>query len=227
MPNDTFTRRRALATGLGAALATTFVTASPALANTVAFDAAWDHLTFRRLAPNRFELRQSTLSVIADGSSSILYRILPDALRRATRAAWSWHVESSVPPSDLSQLGNDDRNLGMFFVSAPADQAAGIREGSSIARLLRNRSVKVLMYTWGGDRPLGSVVPSPHAPDRLRNLITRSAQPGRFSESVDLAQDFQRVFGAPLETLVAVAVSSNSENTPARVVAHVSDLRVT
>lgn len=227
MHQTTFTRRSALATGLGASLGLTLLGAAPAAANSVPFDDAWDHLTFRRLTPNRYELRPARLSVIADGSSSILYRILPPNLRGARRAAWSWQVEASVPPSDLSQIGNDDRNLGVFFVSAPADQSEGIREGSNISRLLRNRSVNVLMYTWGGNQPPGTMVPSPHAPDRLRNLITRPAQTGQFSESVDLDRDFQRVFGTPLDTLVAVAVSSNSENTPARVVAHVSDLRVT
>lgn len=227
MHQTTFTRRSALATGLGASLGLTLLGAAPAAANSVPFDDAWDHLTFRRLTPNRYELRPARLSVVADGSSSILYRILPPNLRGARRAAWSWQVEASVPPSDLSQIGNDDRNLGVFFVSAPADQSEGIREGSNISRLLRNRSVNVLMYTWGGNQPPGTMVPSPHAPDRLRNLITRPAQTGQFSESVDLDRDFQRVFGTPLDTLVAVAVSSNSENTPARVVAHVSDLRVT
>lgn len=227
MLNVTFTRRQALATGVGAALGATLITAPPAAANTVLFDSAWDHLTFRRLTPNRFELRQSSLSVIADGSSSILYRILPDEMRAATRASWSWHVESSVPPSDLSQIGNDDRNLGMFFVSMSAAAAARVGPDTSIRRLMTNRSAQVLMYTWGGNLPTGSVVPSPHAPERLRNLIARPAQTGRFSESVDLAQDFPRVFGASLDRLVAVAVSSNSENTPARVVAQVSDLRVT
>lgn len=197
---------------------------TPALAGPVQFDTNWDHLTFRRLAPNRYELRPDRLTVISEGASSILYRILPKAQRGFSTARWTWEVERSAPPSDLSQLGNDDRNLGMFFVSMPADQAETIREGSSIARLLRDRSVKVLMYTWGGDKPVGTVVPSPHAPDRLRNLITRRAEPGRFNESVDLKQDFPRVFGRPLEQLVAVAVSSNSENTPALVRGHVSNL---
>lgn len=227
MPHVTFSRRKALVAGLGAVLGSTLLAQRPASANPVPFDNGWGHLTFRRLTPNRFELRQSRLTVIADGSSSILYRILPDGFRGATRASWSWEVESSVPPSNLSQLGNDDRNLGLFFVSMPDSAAARVSPNTSIRSLMTNRSAQVLMYTWGGNQPPGTVVPSPHAPDRLRNLITRPAQAGRFSESVDLAQDFPRVFGGPLERLVAVAVSSNSENTPARVVAHVSDLRVT
>ncbi|PZX46114.1 Protein of unknown function (DUF3047) [Roseinatronobacter thiooxidans] len=216
--------RRVFLTGSATAFGAYAVLPGVAHANTVAFDTQWDHLTFRRLSPNRFELRQSTLTVISEGTSSILYRILPPALRGQTSASWTWEVESSAPPSDLSQIGNDDRNLGVFFVSMPEQDAAGVREGTSISRLLRNRSARVLMYTWGGNQPPGTVVPSPHAPDRLRNLITRRPETGRFSETVDLTRDFPRVFNTPLERLVAVAVSSNSENTPTRVVAHVRNL---
>ena len=216
--------RRSFLKGSATALVGSTLVPAMAGANAVAFDTAWDHLTFRRLAPNRFELRQNTLTVISDGASSILYRILPPDLRTQTTASWTWEVESSAPPSDLSQIGNDDRNLGVFFVSMPEQDADGVREGSSISRLLRNRSARVLMYTWGGNQPPGTVVPSPHAPDRLRNLITRRPETGRFSEMVDLTRDFPRVFNTPLERLVAVAVSSNSENTPTRVVAHVRNL---
>ncbi|WFE75965.1 DUF3047 domain-containing protein [Roseinatronobacter sp. S2] len=215
--------RRLFLTGATAGVAFVGTQTSPVQAGPVTFDASWDHLTFRRLSPNRFELSPNRLTVISDGASSILYRILPDDLRGRTTARWTWQVESSAPASDLSQIGNDDRNLGVFFVSMPADQAARVREGTSISRLLRNRAVNVLMYTWGGNQAPGTVVPSPHAPDRLRNLITRRPETGQFSENVDLARDFPRVFNQPLEQLVAVAVSSNSENTPARVVAHVSD----
>ncbi len=226
MQGRTYTRRQALLAGAGATLGATLMTSRAAAANAVPFDSDWEHLTFRRLTANRFALTPSRLSVTSDAASSILYRILPEGMRTASQAAWSWQVESSVPPSDLSQLGNDDRNLGMFFVNMSASAAARVGPKASIRRLMTNRSAHVLMYTWGGSQPVGSVVPSPHAPDRLRNLITRPAQTGSFSESVDLAQDFPRVFGVAFERLVAVAVSSNSENTPARVVAHVSDLRV-
>lgn len=216
--------RRQFLAGSAAVASIQLAGLSPAAASPVQFDANWDHLTFRRLAPNSFQLLPDRLTVVSDGASSILYRILPQTQRGFTTARWTWEVETSVPPSDLSQLGNDDRNLGMFFVSMPADQAARVREGSSISSLLRNRAVKVLMYTWGGNQPPGTVVPSPHAPDRLRNLITRRAEPGRFTESVDLRQDFPRVFGQPLEQLVAVAVSSNSENSSVRVLGHISGL---
>jgi hypothetical protein len=88
--------------------------------------------------------------------------------------------------------------------------------------LLRNRNVQVLMYTWGGDNPQGSVIPSPHAPNRLRNIVQRRPTTGDFRESVDLQRDFPRVFGVEMRNLVALAVSSNSENSGSRVQAEVS-----
>lgn len=221
-PRIAFSRRAVLAGGIAAAAVFTL----PARAAQIPFDEAWRHLTFRTLAPNSFTPLQGELGVVADASSSIYYRILPSTFHDASRAEWRWNVTRSVPPSDLSQIGNDDRNLGVFFVSADASTAARLAPDASIGRLMTNRSARILMYTWGGSSGPGTIVPSPHAPGRMRNLVMREAGTGAFSESVDLNADFERVFGQPLEKLVAVAVSSNSENTPGRVEATVSQLSV-
>lgn len=218
--------RRMFGIGMAASAGLLLSGQTAAAAAKVPFDANWEHLTFRRLRPNVFETGQNELKVIADGSSSIFYRMLEPILHSARRASWTWQVDRSVPPSDLSKIGADDRNLGMFFVSLDAAGANRVRPGTSIRSLMTNRSARILMYTWGGDTPLGTMVPSPHAPERLRNLITREATTGRFTEDVDLAADFLKVFGQQLDRLVAVAVSSNSENTPARVEATISDLVV-
>jgi hypothetical protein len=219
--------RRAFALGSLATLGAGIVAPRAAHAAQVPFDGSWEHLTFRRLQPNQFAAGNGQLLVIADGSSSIFYRMLEPSFHEARRASWTWQVDASVPPSDLSRIGADDRNLGMFFVSLDARSAERVRPGTNIRSLMTNRAARILMYTWGGNTPPGSVVPSPHARDRLRNLITREAGTGRFSEQVDLAADFLKVFGQPLDRLVAVAVSSNSENTPARVEASVSALTLT
>jgi len=214
------TRRNALSLGLGTLAAAALPRATRA--NTITFDQGWEHLTFRRLKPNTFSTGPDRLTVVAEGTSSILYRILPSDLFASRRAEWTWRVDSSVPPSDLTTIGNDDRNLGVFFVNATDDVAARVRPGTSISSLLRNRNVQVLMYTWGGDNPQGTIIPSPHAPGRLRNIVQRRPATGEFRESVDLTRDFPRVFGVEMRNLVALAVSSNSENSGSRVQAQVS-----
>lgn len=215
------TRRAALTLSAGTLAATALPGFSHA--STVSFGSDWEHLTFRSLEPNTFAAGTDGLRVVADGTSSILYRILTPDLFGTMRAEWTWRVDSSVPPSDLSEIGNDDRNLGVFFVNASDAVAGRVRSGTSISRLMRNRGVQVLMYTWGGDDPQGTIIPSPHAPGRLRNIVQRRPATGEFRESVDLARDFPRAFGVELQNLVALAVSANSENSGKRVDARVSD----
>lgn len=215
------TRRAAMSLSIGTLVAAALP--GVASANTVSFNQGWEHLTFRRLKPNTFTTGTNSVTVVAEGTSSILYRVLPANLFGSRRAEWTWRVDSSVPPSDLNTIGNDDRNLGVFFANATDEVAASVRPGTSISRLLRNRNVQVLMYTWGGDNPQGTVIPSPHAPNRLRNIVMRRPATGEFRESVDLARDFPRVFGVEMRNLVALAVSSNSENSGNRVQAQVSD----
>ena len=215
------TRRTALSLGLGALAAAAIPSAAGA--NTISFNSGWEHLKFRSLKPNTFNTNGNAVTVIAEGTSSILYRILPSDLFDSRRAEWTWRVDNSVPPSDLNDADNDDRNLGVFFVIASDDVAARIRPGTGISSLMRNRDVQVLMYTWGGNNPQGTVIPSPQASDRLRNIVQRRPETGEFRESVDLARDFQRVFGVEMRNLVALAVSSNSENSGSRVQAQVSE----
>ncbi|MFN4057408.1 MAG: DUF3047 domain-containing protein [Roseinatronobacter sp.] len=220
----THSRRDILSLGLGAGLV--LATGAQAQTAVIRFDQGWEHLTFRRLRPNSFSGSPDRLGVVADGTSSIYYHILPSSAFGSRTAQWTWRVETSVPPSDLRVIGNDDRNLGVFFVNATDDVAARVRPGTSISSLLRNRNVQVLMYTWGGNDPQGTVIPSPHAPDRLRNIVQRRPQTGEFRENVDLTADFPRVFGVPLRNLVALAVSANSENSGTRVQAQVRDWRL-
>lgn len=214
-------RRNVLSLGIGTL--STAVLPRTSRADAVSLDQGWEHLTFRRLKSNTFTTGPNRLTVIAEGTSSILYRILPDDFFDSRRAEWTWRVDSSVPPSDLATIGNDDRNLGVFFVNATDNIAARVRPGTSISSLLRSRSVQVLMYTWGGDNPQGTIIPSPHAPDRLRNVVQRRPTTGEFRESVDLDRDFQRVFGVEMRNLVALAVSSNSENSGSRVQAQITN----
>ncbi len=215
------TRRAALSLGLGAVAAA--ATPYAARANTISFGSGWEHLKFRSLKPNTFNTAGNAVTVVAEGTSSILYRVLPSDLFGSRRAEWTWRVDSSVPPSDLNDTDDDDRNLGVFFVNASDEVAARIRPGAGISRLMRSRHVQVLMYTWGGNNPLGTVIPSPQASGRLRNIVQRYPAAGEFRESVDLAGDFQRVFGVDMRNLVALAVSSNSENSGSRVQAQVSE----
>ena len=77
------------------------------------FDSTWQAVGFPRLAATRYGLGGRTLSIAADASSSLIWRPVPDAARGTQTAAWAWSVTASVPPTDLSRKGGDDRNVSL------------------------------------------------------------------------------------------------------------------
>jgi len=85
--------------------------------------------------------------------------------------------------------------------------------------LLASASVTTLIYVFGGDRPRGAVLPSPHMGPRGRFVVLRPADAPRrhwFDEHVDLHADYVRAFGGKAPQLLAVAISSDSDDTRGR-----------
>jgi hypothetical protein len=155
------------------------------------------------------------LQVVSDGTVSLLWRAVPEGLRGATRAAWSWSVAESVPATDLRRRGGDDRNLALYF--AWTDEAGAARANPArAAALLRDPATRVLVYVWGDDDPRGTIQQSPYLPG-LRTIVLRQAGIGRNRESVDLVADYARAFGGAPGVLVGVGVSADSDDTDTRI----------
>jgi hypothetical protein len=202
------------------ATATAF--ALPALAAPVAFDGSWREQGFFRLNSNDYSQDGGSLQVVSDGTVSLLWRPVPEPLRGATRAAWSWSVVESVPATDLSRRGGDDRNLALYFAWTDAATAATL-DPSRGAALLRDPATRVLVYVWGGASARGTVQQSPYLPS-LRTIVLRPAGTGRHGESVDLAADYARAFGGEPGVLVGLGVSADSDDTRTRVRAAIGGL---
>ena len=130
-----------------------------------------------------------------------------------------------MPATDLSRKGGDDRNLALYFIFLPETAAQSARN-AGVRALLDNPDVRVLMYIWGGSHSAGQIVPSPYLGARGRSVILRPAGTGSASERVNLAQDHQRAFGEAAQTLVGLAVSSDSDDTKTRVAASISGLQL-
>lgn len=82
-----------------------------------------------------------------------------------------------------------------------------------IRKLLKVREARVLMYVWGGNHAREVILPSPYLGARWKTIIRRPAGIGVFRESVDLATDYSRAFGAQKTVLVDLALSSDSDDT--------------
>ena len=103
--------------------ALTSLVASAAAASSISFDGNWKHQKFSLFSGNSYAPKGAALDVTSDGSVSLYYRAVPDALWASSGASWSWEVSHSVPATDLTRKGGDDRNLAMYFVFLP--QAEG------------------------------------------------------------------------------------------------------
>jgi len=188
----------------------------------------WRELIFHRHAATQYRAENGALSIRAEQSSSMLYRVIGDGPPSLTRARWEWRVDEGVGATDLTRKGGDDAALALYFVFADektADRLA--RQQKSMLRMLGARNATTLVYVFGGARP--GPFTSPYISGKSRSMVLRAALSARglwFEESVDLAGDHRRAFGADPQRLVAIAVSSDADDTRGRNVAFLRRLSV-
>ncbi|MFT7390544.1 MAG: hypothetical protein ACI9ZH_000768 [Paracoccaceae bacterium] len=199
--------------------------AAPAAARPVSFDDAWTEQRFSLFSSNDFGLGGDTLSVRSDGTVSLVWAPVAGASQGARHAAWSWAVDRSVAPTDLTLKGGDDRDLSVYFVFLPPEAAAKAA-GRGIKALLDDPDARVLTYVWGGAHARGEILHSPYLGPRGRTVILRPAGPGEAQESIDLARDHMAAFGTAPGSLVGLAVSADSDDTDGVIVARLSDLTI-
>ena len=191
----------------------------------------WKPLTFRSIPPVDFRAEgASRLTLRADKGASVIWRGLDENLWPARSAQWRWRVETSVPATDLTIKGKDDRALALYFVFARDEAAARSAKGSSsLTSAMWWSSGAALVYVWGGNASPGAVLPSPHMGTSgkllVRQIATRAD--GKWvSEKADLAADFRRAFGREPGPLVGIAISSDSDDTGGLNVAGIEALAV-
>lgn len=201
------------------------IMAGTAQAGPVAFDKSWSHQKFSLFSRNSYDFQGRSLAMSSDGSVSLIWRALPETEWPARNAKWDWAVETSVPGTDLRRKGGDDRNLSLYFVFLPEDQAKALK-GSSVTKVLRNPAARVLVYVWGGSHKRGAVLSSPYLDNRGKTIVLRGAGKGSASEAVDLSRDYARAFGGAPGALVGLAVSGDSDDTDSQIRARLSALRL-
>jgi len=165
-----------------------------------------------------------TVRVETAGGAGLLWRRAPAGVAGATKAMWRWRKALGVGPTDLSQKGGDDRLLAVYFAFAdPGDKQAM----TDLKGLLRSGRGDILMYVWGGGVRPGTIVKVPYFKGRGRAIVKRqAAAPAEtwFVEDAALAADFQRAFGKPPGRLVAIALSSDADDTGGHNIAALADL---
>lgn len=192
----------------------------------------WLELLFDNKKPNIFATQSDgAIMVGSDASVSLLYKPLSVDLTQTPTLSWSWKVDRSVPPTDLSVKGKDDRSLALY-VSFPFDEArAGFWEsltrGIVVALKGENTPGRVISYVWGGDYEAGQVIESPYlkSAGALIALQKATAPSGQWvKQQVNVAADYERLFGVPANQPYQIAISADSDDTESQSIGWIKDL---
>lgn len=207
------------------AFALSFLFSTPGQTQPLSFDGSWKEQGFLRFSSNDYGQNGASLQVVSDGTVSLLWKAVPDALRGTRSASWTWAVAEGVPATDLRRKGGDDRNLAVYFAFTDAATAATANPNRATA-LLRDPNTRVLVYVWGDDDGRGTIQDSPYLPG-LKTVVLRQAGTGQFAENVNLAADYARAFGGAPEVLMGVGISADSDDTDTKIRASITapDLR--
>lgn len=206
-------------------LLATATIAMPLFAGSVAFDSSWKVQNFPLKASAQFSPSGNSLGISNDAGVSAIYTKVGSGDWASSWANWSWSVSQSVAATDLRAKGGDDRNIAVYFVFAPNDQAEKL-SNSGISKLLSSKSTKALVYTHGGKDGRGSVFGNPYMKGRGQTFVLRGSGEGNWSENVNLASDYSKAFGGDRGALIGIVITSDSDDTKGVVSAKISGLKL-
>lgn len=193
--------------------------------------AGWRPLGFDGKAANRFRLVEDAVEVASESSVSLLYRAVTPDLARTPCLAWRWRVERSMPPTDLSRHGGDDRPAAVYvtFPYDPAEATVAERMKRVLVELVQGRDApgRALVYVWGGTAARGAVLESPYMGSAGALIVLRGADAPLerwFEERVNIAADYARVFRRPPRPPSQLAIGADSDDTRSSSLARVADL---
>lgn len=195
--------------------------------------AGWTLFSDPRWAPARFGLAgDGSIEAVADNGTSLIWKKVADADAGRRYLAWQWRVDETMPPTDITVKGGDDRPLAIhvWFMVPPERQTTWQALRASVLEFVFGLPVhgRVLTYVWGGTGNRGDSQHNPHIGEDSWMIVLR---PGRaptgewFAETRDLEADYRAAFGEapPLRGIVAIA--ADAEDTATRSRALVRGLR--
>lgn len=198
----------------------------------------WRKANWSGLRPAEFAATPSGgVRISGQGQGSFIARPMQGP---AGCLAWRWRVDAGPPPTDLTRRGGDDRAVAIAVGFAGFGPQAGFvlrtqhaMAQATVGEIKLPRSA--LMYVWGGTGREGQgqaagFFPSPWSGgiSQIRVMRPADAPRGRWvEERVNLGTDWRAAFGeGAVPPMVEVMISTDTEDTGARVEAQVENLRL-
>ena len=145
-----------------------------------------------------------TIHLKSDNDSSTISREIKMDVKQYPILQWKWKVVVLPKAGDARKKETDDE-AAQLYVTFPRFPSA-----------VRSR---IIGYIWDSNSPVGAIFPSQKV-STITYLVVRSgdADLGKWlTETRNVLNDFKRIYGEdPGESVGAVAISINSQNTNAR-----------
>ncbi len=143
---------------------------------------------------------------------------------------WRWRIERHLPPTDASKKGGDDRPIAVhvWFPMADSETSIWTSIGDTLSGLIGlPPSGRVITYMCGGKHKAGTSFRNPHLPDRGMIVIRRDNKvpiSQWMTEEIDVAADYQRLFGTSAPTPSHIAISADTDDTGLKSRAAIADI---
>lgn len=173
---------------------------------------------------------REALRAEADCSASALYAPVEWDLRRTPLLQWSWKLEQPLAPHDERSKSGDDfaARVYIMFRFDPARASWWQRARHRLATTLYGDVIPstAINYVWSSREPKGTTWDNPFAAEAKMISMGFGAMPEWRSEMVDVAADYEALFGQPPTPILAIAVMTDADNTCGLASAYFGDFRL-
>ena len=168
----------------------------------------------------------------ADKSASGLITPLNVDLDATPVIEWQWLAESLIADADNAISATEDAPLRIVLAFEGDKSTLPLRERlfAERVKLLSGRDLPYasLMYIWGNQRPIESLIANPHT-SRVQKLVVdtgRSKLRQWRKHRRNIVADYRRAFGTAPGRLIAVAIMTDTDNTASKSSAFYGDIRL-
>ncbi len=155
---------------------------------------------------------KTVLRAESDDSASILIKKISVNLKKFPFLNWRWRIENRLPPADETTKLGDDYAARIYVVV----------DGGILP--WRTRSVN---YVWANEASKDSVWQNAFTGKNAMMIALRDRQDSRstwYSEKRDVYQDLKRQFGREFESIDAIAIMTDTDNSHGQVKGYYGDI---
>lgn len=175
--------------------------------------------------------KSGILHASADNSASLYVAVLPKPMPAPDNISWRWKTDALIPGADNRDKSREDAPLRLIVAfdgdRATLPEAEQKRYRRAEALFGQAPPYALLMYIWGNQAQLDSIITSAHTSQVKMITVAAGAKGLGQWQSLkrNLAADYRRAYGKAPGPLLGLAVMTDTDNTDGKAEADYADIR--